>query len=1035
MIPLTLTIQGLYSYQETVTIDFRRLTAAQLFGIFGPVGSGKSSILEAMTLALYGESARLNKGDKRSTNMLNLRSDRLFVDFTFLDRQSRRFRFTAEAKRNGKRPEEVGSMSRRAYRSAADADAADAAAAASGEWIPLDHVDGERVLGLSYQNFRRTTIIPQGRFQEFLQLGATERTDMMKDLFQLERFDLHSRTRTLMGTTSTRLEGVESALRELPEDPEAIRRELEAERTRVTAERTAAGTRLRDARARAEELERLRTLHRELQELRKQDSELRHAEHSLKELENHIARLHDVRDHLRAPFDRLREARRREEDAQARVAEVAAQQEPAQQRLREIEERRRRLEDEATRRPVLEALRDTLSRGAQRVSVEGELHQTRQARDAAVAHRDDANRQIAEFREAIAELERDVPERSRLRELHAAIQAEQYYRSAVSSIAERRRTALRAAGVDEELQGTAPPDRESVPADEVARLRNQAENDRRRLQTQLHHAAVDDQLRSLAESLAEGEPCPVCGSVHHPGMERESVPPDPTALEEELRAVETRISQLAQLQGTLTGLAGEEQSLERPPEVAGRDALPADPAAAVEWLEEVEARYTRIDARRSTLEELQTTRGYADTAVATEEARVEERLRRREELAREETSFLDQLDEDARAHYETVLGAAALPAGSAPAAHRSDGEAAVPDADTVVAAAEQISRELSRLQSEREGIAEKHSTAAQEVQRLTAQAEERGRVFAAAGEERRAAEHALSSALAAAPHIPDGTEEHQIEDLLNDLPDLAGHEERLATARERKRRITERTAEITEELDAAPADTPSDPATVEAELSRVQGDVEQLEQTITALGERLGAVNSQIETAFAQIDRRVQLTAERTALQTRRDNLTTLINLFRGAGFVSYVAQVYLEQLVAAANQRFRYLTRNQLELVLSGDRDFAVIDHLNGGRRRSVKTLSGGQTFQAALCLALALVDSIDHGAGGDQPAFFFLDEGFGALDGDSLHDVFETLKNLRRENRVIGIISHVEALQQEIDTSLMIHLDEDRGSVVSER
>ena len=159
MIPQWLSLEGLYSYQAPVTIDFRPLTAARLFGIFGSVGSGKSTILEAMTLALYGESARLNRNDNRSSNLLNLRSDRLAVDFRFLNRDGDTYRFTVEIKRRRKNPEEAGTMSRSAYRLDAGSD----------EWVPLDHVDGERVLGLSYQNFRRTTIIPQGRFQEFLQ--------------------------------------------------------------------------------------------------------------------------------------------------------------------------------------------------------------------------------------------------------------------------------------------------------------------------------------------------------------------------------------------------------------------------------------------------------------------------------------------------------------------------------------------------------------------------------------------------------------------------------------------------------------------------------------------------------------------------------------------------------------------------------------------------------------------------------------------------------------------------------------------------
>ncbi len=1014
MIPVTLTIQGLYSYQEAVDIDFRRLTAAQLFGIFGPVGSGKSSILEAMTLALYGESARLNKGDKRSTNMLNLRSDRLFVDFTFLDRRSRTFRFTVEAKRNGKRPEEVGSMTRRAYRYQADTP--------PGEWIPLDHVDGERVLGLSYRNFRRTTIIPQGKFQEFLQLGATERTEMMKELFQLERFDLYSRTRSLMSATTTRLEGVESALRELPEDPESIHRELHAERERISAERTATGTRLQEFQSRAGEYERILALYREREELQKQEIELRSAEHTLVELEARIGRLRAVRDHLRAPFDRLREARRRHGEAEARMTEITSQQEPAEERLRELEDRRRRLEGEAARRPVLEALRDALLQGGQRVSADDELRETQRAREEALVRRDELDHRIAEFHAAIAELETGIPERARLRELHAAVQREQYYLSALDSITQRRRAAVHAAmsaaGADDIAPG------EGAPVQQVERLLTEAEDHRQSLQRKLHRAAVDDQLRSLAETLTEGAPCPVCGSVHHPGVERDSAPPDVSALEEELHTVESRISQLTQLQGTLAGLAEEEAALQVPPETVGRDALPADPAAAAEWLEEVEARYTRIDARRTTLEELHTARGQADAAVATEDARIDDRRRRRDDLASQEHALLEQLDDEARARYRDVLAAA----GAAEPGAAEPGAAAQ-------AAAEQVSQELSRLHSELEELAEKRAAASQQVERLTAQGEERGEVLAAAAAELQEAERAFSAARSAAPHISDDQDEQYIEELVKDLPNLAECEERLATARERARRTTERIGEISDQLHDLPTDIPADPAMLEAELTTLRRDIDHHAERITALGERLGAVDSQIETARAQIDRRAQLTTERDELQARQENLTTLSNLFRGAGFVSYVAYVYLEQLVAAANQRFRYLTRNQLELVLSGDRDFAVIDHLNGGRRRSVKTLSGGQTFQAALCLALALVDSIDHGAGGDQPAFFFLDEGFGSLDGESLHDVFETLKNLRRENRIIGIISHVEALQQEIDAGLMIHLDEDRGSVVVER
>ena len=108
------------------------------------------------------------------------------------------------------------------------------------------------------------------------------------------------------------------------------------------------------------------------------------------------------------------------------------------------------------------------------------------------------------------------------------------------------------------------------------------------------------------------------------------------------------------------------------------------------------------------------------------------------------------------------------------------------------------------------------------------------------------------------------------------------------------------------------------------------------------------------------------------------------------------------------------------------------VRDYLNDGKLRLLKTLSGGQIFQASLCLALGLAENVKTLNQAEQ-SFFFLDEGFGSLDSGSLQLVFETLKSLQKENRIVGIISHVEALQAEIDTYLSVQQVEDRGSTIT--
>src|SRR5690606_31693975 len=175
----------------------------------------------------------------------------------------------------------------------------------------------------------------------------------------------------------------------------------------------------------------------------------------------------------------------------------------------------------------------------------------------------------------------------------------------------------------------------------------------------------------------------------------------------------------------------------------------------------------------------------------------------------------------------------------------------------------------------------------------------------------------------------------------------------------------------------------------------------------------------------------LNLEKESDVLQLRSENLKVLEGLFKAKKFVDYVSTVYLREICEIANRRFRKLTNNHFALILGEDNQFNVRDYLHDGQIRSVKTLSGGQIFQVSLCLALALAESIQNRTRSRQ-SFFFLDEGFGTLDGDALNMVMDTLKSLRQEGRVIGMISHVESLQQEMDVHLYIVNDPEKGSHV---
>lgn len=152
----------------------------------------------------------------------------------------------------------------------------------------------------------------------------------------------------------------------------------------------------------------------------------------------------------------------------------------------------------------------------------------------------------------------------------------------------------------------------------------------------------------------------------------------------------------------------------------------------------------------------------------------------------------------------------------------------------------------------------------------------------------------------------------------------------------------------------------------------------------------------------------------------------------------TYVQTTYFDRIIARANTRFMVMSGGQYELKRRKDGennrsqsglDLDVIDHYNG-TERSVKTLSGGESFKASLSLALGLSDEIMSTAGGIRLDTMFVDEGFGSLDGESLNQAMRALSGLVEGNRLVGIISHVGELKERIDKQIVITKEKSGGS-----
>ncbi len=207
--------------------------------------------------------------------------------------------------------------------------------------------------------------------------------------------------------------------------------------------------------------------------------------------------------------------------------------------------------------------------------------------------------------------------------------------------------------------------------------------------------------------------------------------------------------------------------------------------------------------------------------------------------------------------------------------------------------------------------------------------------------------------------------------------------------------------------------------------------------------ERLTALNDAKEKQFAVLNNNKkicrQLEKQREALEEARGNFSLYKGLSDTANgklsgkqkldLETYAQQAYFDQVLAEANVRLLQMTQGHYELErqesgkLSGKTglELAVRDHYNS-TLRSVKTLSGGESFQASLALALGLADVVQKEAGGLGLDALFIDEGFGSLDEGALQQAVQTLYELAEGRRLVGIISHVNGLAERIDKKIVV-------------
>lgn len=1008
MIPLQLTLEGLYSYQKRQTIDFQTLTEAGLFGIFGQVGSGKSSILEAISFALYGETERLHSRDNRAYNMMNLKSNRSYIEFDFINFENKKFRATREFKRNSKNFEDV-KASAVLYEWKNDT------------WVTLETTKADEIIGLTYANFKRTIIIPQGQFKEFLELGAKDRTVMMKEIFGLERFDLQYKIADLSNENKSKtgfLEGQLQGYEEINEEHISRQKEIVKQQTEIYNSITL-------------EFKDLEKKYLQQTTLKADFELLGHKTDLRKKLEIQKIEVDDLEkktekyDQVFKVFNPLLSEKRKLEKLQAGQAEDQTQQKKI---LEKIEgEFTRVKKDLETISPQFKALEENkiqehdLNLIVQMLAFSEEIKKVKdRTKNGGEKVNEVINEQvlleekIALFTKNSDDLKAKRIDADVLLNVGKWFSTNQYLKE--SFLTQSQKVIDCKANIQqisEELKALKI--NEKTYLEDFKSKMELLENQKINLNDQRNHLEVQQKLAHFSTELHDGESCPLCGALDHPNIvefadvkaEIENVESQLRDLEVEQKAHHNESSAIEKMLERKkifeNQLVAEEEACEKI-KLNQKNHL-----NAFEWKEfhaENEADFEQkrkeaihlekqieelslkisveqknrqnsqqnLDKFKKALQDLQLQENKVETQISSNQSNLkflnwndfkdENRVKIEENLAQLRIS-----NRETEENYQLLT--------------RKETELS-PKLAAQKAIVDQLEKRISEIENEILG------------------------------------HHLL---LNEALHSLQFDTVSDVEKILEEEIKVLENREIIHNFKMEFGILTNSISELSLKLKDFSFD--------HEEFARLENDFETKKGETQSAGETLAKLKGEIDRLEIEFKKKEVLLKELGQLKKRAENLKVMTNLFKGAGFVQYASSIYLRQLCDHANIRFHRMTRNQLSLQLNENNDFEIVDYLNEGRKRSVKTLSGGQAFQVSLSLALALAESVQSHAIAERN-FFFIDEGFGTQDPESVQVVFETLLSLQKENRIVGIISHVEELKEKMPVSLNITKDDERGSLI---
>ncbi|CAM3695444.1 exonuclease subunit SbcC [Rheinheimera salexigens] len=992
---LSVRLQNLNSLRGEWTIDFRLapFNQANLFAIVGPTGAGKTTILDAICLALYHETPRL-KTSASSNEIMTRHTSECLAEVEFEVANVGYRAFWSQRRARGK--------------SDGNLQAAKVELARLDGTILAEKINDKQrlvaeITGLDFSRFTKSMLLAQGGFAAFLNAEANERAELLEELTGT---DIYAKISAQVFTECRQHKQQQELLQAKLSTVELLTAEQQAELTTQLTQISA------DISTKQASLSQLRQQQHWRQQLQQAEQALLQAEQEAQQVEHNanlqqpkLAKLQAYQPaHKLAPlYQAVQQSQQQFKQQQHSLSQLNSSLASAQQQQATYLWQGW----QALQQQVNNTQRQQQQRQKQQIELEQKISAWQQQQQLQTASEQQLASQLQQLQQQgssqqlQAEYQQQQSRLQQLQQLQQQLTLQDKFQQQLQQIQQQLTTK------DQQQQQLAT--RLTQLRSRYAEVKQQVKDKRLLLQQQ----QLILQLSDHRAQLKPGENCPLCGATEHPAI----------AEYQRLNSSETsqQLEQAEQEQTTVQA-AGEE--------------VKAEHAAMVAAMQQLQLQQQQVQQELEQLKDLiQTATAELEITVLTVEAIATTitEINQQQQLRQQQIQQLEQLQQQWQLARDTL------------STQQQQLREGLHQQQLLTAQTEQAELELVRLQQQTHNwqqqwqqlelaaptqvsvnetiisVEAKLQLAQQQVQLLLGQ--------------RQAVQHALSQAelhyqqqqqqwqtnlsqsvfadeAAFKVALLTDAEVQQLQQLQQSLAQASISSQRLLLDRQQQLQLLQQ-AKLTE-----------------LDLASITDLLQQAEQTVNMLSQQRGEISQQLTAEQKRRQQQQQLLADISAGQLQYElwqRLNSLIGSADGARYRRFAQSLTLAQLILLANRQLALLhNRYQLAAHESAELELVVLDTWQADSARDTKTLSGGESFLVSLALALGLSDLVSSNARIDS---LFLDEGFGTLDADTLDSALSALDNLNASGKMVGIISHVEALKQRIPVQIKVEKQQGLG------